>query len=156
MSGTLTRRSVVGLLSVATMVSAASREEGASGTGPARDPDRDPRALRAGVAFGRWVIAEAHPVELGAMRVEVLGRDGERFGLDVVARDPGSPRPPAEVGELAIYLCNGGDGWSPTVEEHGLAAMALASLLERRGATAKLPGLLSQAERLTIHRAALT
>jgi len=104
--------------------------------------------LRAGTAFGRWSIARVHEVDVGALRVDVLTREGGQFPLEILARDPSGSRPPAAAGELAIHVPNGGDGWAPTEEEHGLAAMALASLLDARGQATGIDGLLTHGERL--------
>jgi hypothetical protein len=108
--------------------------------------------LRAGARFGRWAIAAVHPVERGALRVDVRESDGHEFALEILARDA-SPvsRPPAEVGALAIYVCNGGDGWLSTVEEQGLAAMTLAALLDKHGQTGPIDGLLTHGERVVAH-----
>jgi hypothetical protein len=48
-------------------------------------------------------------------------------------------------------VCNGGDGWHPTIEEQGLAAMTLASLLEKHGQTGPIEGLLTHADRVVAH-----
>jgi hypothetical protein len=111
-----------------------------------------PAALHPGARFGRWSIARIHPVEHGALRVDVREANGHEFALEILARDPApTSRPPAEVGALAFYVCNGGDGWLPTVEEQGLAAMTLAALLEKHGQTGAIPGLLTHQERVVLH-----
>ncbi len=116
------------------------------------EPASVQEVLQAGARFGRWTIARVAPVERGALRVDVREADGHEFALEILARDPAPPsRPPAEVGELAVYVCNGGDGWLPTVEEQGLAAMTLAALLEKHGQTGPLEGLLTHAERVVAH-----
>ncbi len=93
-----------------------------------------------------------HPVERGRLRVDVREADGHEFALDILARDPGTAaRPPAEVGALAIYVCNGGDGWLPTAEEQGLAAMTLAQLLDKHGQTGAIAGLLTHGARVVAH-----
>jgi hypothetical protein len=55
------------------------------------------------------------------------------------------------VGALAVFVPNGGNGWMPTVEEQGLAAMTLAALLEKHGQTGPIEGLLTFAERVAAH-----
>jgi hypothetical protein len=113
-------------------------------------PKRD--VLRAGTRFGRWTIAAVHPVDRGALRVDVRERSGAEFALEILARDPAAAsRPPAEAGALAIYVCNGGDGWLPTVEEQGLAAMTLAALLDKHASTGPIEGLLTHGERVVAH-----
>jgi hypothetical protein len=112
--------------------------------------------LRAGARFGRWTIARVGKVERGALRVDVREDDGHEFALEILARDPAPPsRPPVEVGALAIYVCNGGDGWLPTVEEQGLAAMTLGALLEKHGQTGAIVGLMTHQERVVVHADAL-
>lgn len=106
--------------------------------------------LAVGSRFARWTVAAIHPIEHGALSVLVRAQDGHEFSLEVLARDTSSlaPRPPAEVGELAIHVCNSGDGWMPTAEEQGLAAMTLAQVLENNGKGAPIAGLLTHAERI--------
>jgi hypothetical protein len=118
----------------------------ATATAAAEEP-----ALRPGTRFGRWTIAAVHPIYRGALRVDVRGDDGGVFALELLARSPNASRPPAEVGALAIYVCNGGDGWAPTQEEAGLAAMTLAKLLEQGGQTGPISGLLSHGDRVVEH-----
>ncbi len=92
------------------------------------------------------------PVALGVLHVDVRDKQGREFALELMARDETSTsRPPAEIGALAIYVCNGGDGWLPTVEEQGLAAMTLARLLEKHAQTGPIPGLLTHAARVVAH-----
>jgi hypothetical protein len=144
MPGRITRRSAMGLLGAG----------GLAGALPCVSdvPSQEREVLRAGTGFGRWTIAAVHPVERGALRVDVRGRSGEQFALEILARDPSpSSHPPAEVGALAIYVCNGGDGWLPTTEEQGLAAMTLAALLEKHGKAGPIEGLLTHGERVVAH-----
>jgi hypothetical protein len=106
--------------------------------------------LKVGSRFARWTVAAIHPVEHGALTVAVRTDDGHEFSLEVLARDPSplAPRAPANVGELAIHVCNSGDGWLPTMEEQGLAAMTLAQILETNGKGAPVEGLLTHADRM--------
>ena len=105
--------------------------------------------LAVGSRFARWTVAAIHQIEHGALSVLVRAQDGHEFSLEVLAREASSlgPRPPAEVGELSIYVCNAGNGWMPTAEEQGLAAMTLAQVLEANGKGAPVAGLLTHAER---------
>ena len=151
MPGRMTRRSAVGLLGAGglagALVSGAVKQQVAAG--PA---SLVPEALHAGARFGRWTVASVHPIERGALRVDVRDAGGNAFALEILARDPAPlSRPPAEVGQLAVYVCNGGDGWLPTVEEQGLAAMTLAALLEKHGQTGAIAGLLTHQDRLVVH-----
>ena len=52
-------------------------------------------------------------------------------------------------------MSNGGDGRVPTVEEQGLAAMALVQIVERNEARVSTEGFLTQGERLDAHPVAL-
>ncbi len=119
---------------------------------PAPEPAQIPAALRPGAQFGRWTIATVRPVERGVLHLDVRDRQGHEFSLELMARDPSpASRPPAEIGALAIYVCNGGDGWLPTVEEQGLAAMTLARLLDKHEQTGPIAGLLTHAQRVVAH-----
>jgi hypothetical protein len=106
--------------------------------------------LAVGSRFARWTVAAIHPIQLGALNVLIRAQDGHEFLLEVLARDASALalRPPAEVGELSIYVCNAGNGWMPTAEEQGLAAMTLAQVLEANGKGAPVTGLLTHAERI--------
>ncbi len=105
--------------------------------------------LAVGSRFARWTVAAIHPIELGALNVLIRAQDGHEFLLEVLARDTSALalRPPAEVGALSIYVSNAGNGWMPTAEEQGLAAMTLAQILEANGKGAPVAGLLTHAER---------
>jgi hypothetical protein len=175
MPGRMTRRSAMELLGAgALVIDGGSRPAGLDGgsrpagldggsrpqtpgqSGPPQTPGAEavqvPAALRVGAAFGRWTIAAVHPIERGVLRVDVHDRQGHEFALELMARDPSAgSRPPAEVGALAIYVCNGGDGWLPTVEEQGLAAMTLARLLEKHDQTGPIAGLLTHGQRVVAH-----
>ena len=154
MPGRITRRSAMGLLGASGLAGALSTGMADVASVGSADAavDAKPDALRAGARFGRWTIAAVHAVERGALRVDVREQDGHEFALEILARDPApSSRPPAQVGELAIYVCNGGDGWLPTVEEQGLAAMTLGRLLEKHEQTGAIAGLLTHAERVVAH-----
>lgn len=108
--------------------------------------------LTVGSRFARWTVAAIHPVEDGAMSLTIRAQDGHEFSLEVLARDasPLAARPPAAVGELAIHVCNAGDGWLPTAEEQGLAAMTLAQVIDAKGKGEAVAGLLTHAERIAL------
>lgn len=106
----------------------------------------------AGTEIGRWTVVAVHGLYLGAVPVCLAGRDGARFQVDVLRRDPNGPRGVAETEGLSLFVVNRGDGRMTTDEEQGLGAMALAEALaarEARGLTAPL--LLSHAERHRAH-----
>jgi hypothetical protein len=130
---------------------------GAASASPALASARD-LPLGAGQRFGRWVIAAVHPLEDGALVLDVKGTDDRAFSLEILARDPSplAPRPPASTEALAIYVKNRGDGWSPTEEEEGLAAMTLAHVLEASGHGGAVAGLLTHTQRVVHHNEKLT
>jgi hypothetical protein len=82
----------------------------------------------------RWKILEVGPVERGVIPVAMQAADGSRFLVEIAGRSAGGPRPVAETRRYALYLANGGDGNTATVEEHGLGVMALAAALRSREA----------------------
>jgi hypothetical protein len=163
MPSRMTRRSAVGLLGAGGLAGAIA-SAGASQWGlgsqaapgvkaPTLAAGAVPEALQVGARFGRWTITKVHAVVRGALQVDVRDKEGKEFSLEILARDAAPPaaRPPAEIGALAVYVCNGGDGWSATVEEQGLAAMGLARLLELRGQTGAIQGLLTHGDRVVAH-----
>src|SRR5262245_51381711 len=113
--------------------------------------------IQVGTRFARWTVVAVDPIVDGALALTVAGEDGHQFRLELLARDasPLAPRPPAETDHLAIYVSNGGDGWLPTMEEQGLAAMTLADVLRLRGIDAPIDGLLTHAAHVAAHREAV-
>lgn len=155
MRDTVSRRSVVGALGVGVLLAAfaeveltAGKQEEMAGLLPAKANGTHP--FRAGSKIARWTIKSVRPIQDGALSVLVTDNTGHEFTLDVLARDlnPLAPRAPAETEGLAIYVRNGGNGWLPTAEEQGLAAMTLAHFLSTNGRGSHIPGLLSMSERL--------
>ncbi len=102
--------------------------------------------LRPGSIVGRWTIAAIHEVHLGGIPVILSDARGQKFQVDVLARDA-SVRGIAESTALAFFVANEGNGDKSTVEDHGLAAMALAAVVTRRGAAVVPAGLLSLSAR---------
>lgn len=68
-------------------------------------------------------------LEQGAVGFVLSDRSGQRFAIEVCARDTEAPRSPAETAKFQLYVVNEGDGSVPTIEEHGLAAMNLALVI---------------------------
>lgn len=157
MAGKISRRSAVGVMGVGSLAgmlvsrleSAPARAQATSGT--------DLGPIQVGALFGRWTVTAVHPIEDGALRIGCKGADDREFVLEVLARDasPLAPRPPATTAGLAVYVSNGGDGWLPTEEEQGLAAMTLAHVLTTTGRGGAIDALLTQADRVVSHRATL-
>lgn len=104
-----------------------------------------------------WEVVAIEPMERGAVRVSLRGEGSASFGVEILARDrsPLAPRPPAHSERFALHVSNGGDGRSPTVEEQGLAAMALAQIVAQNEARVSSDGFLTHSERIAAHRAAL-
>jgi hypothetical protein len=103
--------------------------------------------LGPGTAIDTWTIVAVHPITHGAIPIVLEAEDGERFQVDVMAKDPSFPA----VGEsehFSVFVANAGDGRQATDERHGLGAMALAAALrEREIGGAPLPELWTMAER---------
>jgi hypothetical protein len=160
-TGKVSRRWMVGVLgasALATPLRAAAAESAATPR-PARSPSALLHPLVPGARLARWVVAAIEPLRRGAMAV-VLHAEGDarqRFRLEIMARDPSplAARPPAETRSFAIFVCNGGDGFAPTVEDQGLAAMTLGALLARNEAPGDADGFLTHAARIASHRDAL-
>jgi hypothetical protein len=67
----------------------------------------------------------------GVLPIVIADRHGTEFEVEVMRFDAATPGV-ARAGSLAVYVNNGGDGDTATHEEHGLAAMALATEIARR------------------------
>lgn len=115
------------------------------------------RPLEAGSRFAKWTVAQIDPLVDGAVSVKIRSDEQHTFDLEIMARDVSAlaQKPPAQTAKFAIFVVNGGDGWSPTREEQGLAAMTLAKIVEKNEHAVDLPGLLTHAERLRRHAHAL-
>lgn len=106
-----------------------------------------------GARLARWTIVQVDPIVNGMVSVKVRADDQHTFDLEIMARDEGAVagRPPAETVRHAIYVVNGGDGWAPTHEEQGLAAMTLAQIVAKNEQTVRLSGFLTHAARIEHH-----
>jgi hypothetical protein len=117
---------------------------GASSTTAAAEP-----ATLAGLAPGTQLpvgrVVSVHAPHYGAIPVILETADGERFQVDVMARDP-AVDPPAGTERLAVYVVNHGDGATATDEAQGLSAMAFAAALGEVDAST-LPDLLTMSQR---------
>lgn len=120
---------------------------GRGATGSAGDLPALLADLGPGTTIDRWTIVAVHPVMHGAIPIVLEAEDGERFQVDVMAKDPSMPG----VGQsrhFSVFVANAGDGHRATDERHGLGAMALAAALrEREQSVAPLPELWTMAER---------
>lgn len=106
--------------------------------------------LPEGLRFGRWRIVAVHPVKFGAVPVVLETLSGERFQVDVLARDrrPGAKRGVALTRHYSLHLSNVGRGSKPTREEHGLGVLWLAALMRAREAHHAPARLLTLRDRL--------
>lgn len=142
------RRTVVVGMCVATagLAVAASGCGGHSSDGPALG------SIVAGATVERWTVVAVHPVTLGALPIVLETVSGHRYQVDVLARDPQGPAGVAETEHFSLYVSNRGDGSSPTDEDQGLGAMALAGALREHERVAdSLPSLLTLRQRNEQH-----
>lgn len=105
--------------------------------------------LPEGLRFGRWRVISVLPVKLGAVPVVLESRHGERFQVDVLRRDRSARarRGLSETRGYSLFLCNRGQGDTPTQEDHGLAVLWLAAFLRPREHAQPVIALLTQRER---------
>jgi hypothetical protein len=89
--------------------------------------------LEAGTKFGTCTLASIAPECDGAIQITLTDSAGAAFVVEAMRHDAAAPGV-ARAGSLAVYLRNGGDGSTASHEEHGLAAMAVASEIARRQA----------------------
>ena len=94
-------------------------------------------------------VVSIHPVTCGALPVVLETKDGDRFQVDVLARDPEGPQGVGNTEHYSVYVSNRGDGGTSTDETQGLSAMALARALEIEGAA--LPTLMTLRARESAH-----
>lgn len=87
--------------------------------------------LTAGSRLGVWQVEQMMSAQAGSLSLIMLGVDGERFQLDVCARDTsaGAAASPGNTEHFQIFVANTGDGATSTLEAQGLAAMALADVI---------------------------
>ena len=142
-SGKVSRRWVVGALGAGAL---------AMPLLAGRTGEPNSAVLTPGERLARWIIADVEPLHQGAVGVVLHSVDdaSHRFRLEIMARDssPLAARPPVETRHFAVFVCNGGDGFSPTVEDQGLAAMTLAARIARSELPAHAEGFLTHAERI--------
>jgi hypothetical protein len=113
----------------------------------------DALGVTAGTKLHTCTVVQAATTDDGAIAVTMTASGGERFDVELLGHDAQTPGV-AQAGSLAVYMHNRGRGVTATVEEHGLAAMALAGHLSRREAAgATLPSLPTLNERTGIVRA---
>jgi hypothetical protein len=95
--------------------------------------------LAAGASIGGYRVRAVHVARFGAIPVVLETPAGEAFQVDVLRRDAdGAVLGIANTATLSVFLVNGGDGRTTTVEQEGLGAMALADALAPREGHAEL------------------
>lgn len=105
------------------------------------------RGLEPGTAVDGWTVIAVHPIRHGGIPVVLEAEGGDRFQVDIMARDPQMPGI-ADSEHCSLFVANAGDGRRATEEHQGLGAMALAAALrERERAGAPLPALWTMSER---------
>ncbi|HEY3820992.1 MAG TPA: hypothetical protein VGL81_27700 [Polyangiaceae bacterium] len=143
----LGRRKFLGTVGATAVAVAAVRSAGGTDpdtgdTGPLAEAGLKPKAR-----FGTCEVVSLASTPDGAVNVRLSDSSGQAFDVELLAYDAHVPGV-ARAGSLSVYLNNRGGGTKATVEEHGLAAMALASHLARREAAGgKLPALPTLSDR---------
>jgi hypothetical protein len=136
----------VGVTAAAAAV-AATRTRGEGASVEMRDAPLANAGVVPGSRFRDCVVRSVEATADGAIGVRLADTRGQLFDLELLAHDPRTPGV-ARAGSLSVYMNNRGRGSTATVEEHGLAAMALARHLARREvAGAQLPVLQTLANR---------
>ncbi|MEM6990865.1 MAG: hypothetical protein AAF721_10220 [Myxococcota bacterium] len=108
--------------------------------------------LRPGAAVEQWTLVAVHPIRHGALPVVLSSAAGTSFQVDIFARDAKGPQGVANTETLSLFVANRGDGGTPTDEDQGLGAMALARALAKQAPkTSALPALSTFAERASQH-----
>ncbi|MBI5537096.1 MAG: hypothetical protein HY898_30520 [Deltaproteobacteria bacterium] len=109
--------------------------------------------LVAGSALGSWRVVRTFAVRAGAVSLELKDSSDRLFYLDICKRDrrQSAPKPPACTDLYDIFVANEGDGSAATLEDHGLAAMAVAEVVRANEHAVPVAGMLTLRERLRRH-----
>lgn len=109
--------------------------------------------LEVGSMIGTWRIEKFGSLHAGALGVVLSDAQGQRFQVDICARDKdiGAPSAPAHTERCDLFIANGGKGNDPTSETQGLAAMTLAEVIKSHEHRTDLKGLLTLRRRLAHH-----
>ena len=124
------------------------------------EPTRGPLAALVGPIGpqGTWRVEQVLPVVAGAIPVLLRTPDGGKFQVDVLRSEAGGPRAVAQVGPLALFIANGGDGATPSGGAEARGARLLAARIEHMAGETGWPevhGLMTLSERLAAHRQAV-
>jgi hypothetical protein len=106
----------------------------------------------AGAKLGAYTVQSVGELERGGIPVTMATASGETFRVDVLRTELLGPPGIGPASTVSTFLCNGGDGNTPTDEERGLGAMALAKELARRTRKGEKPpaALLTMTERAAL------
>ena len=109
--------------------------------------------LAVGSDIGHWRVEYMGRLHAGALSVQLSKASGERCFIDICARDQsiGAPVPPARTDLCDLFVANEGTGRDTTIEDQGLAAMALAEVVRSHEHGVDLQGLLTLRARLANH-----
>lgn len=100
-----------------------------------------------GLRIGSCTVVRVGEALAGGVPVLLQARDGTQFGVDILRHERLTPGV-ARGGRLAVYLNNGGTGFTASNEAHGLGAMALGRWLARRESRGcSVPALLTLRQR---------
>lgn len=142
MKSPVTRR--VALSALGASVTALTTASGAEASGPVLAPRvSKPRMdspvgahpllapLGVGSRLGRWTVQKVDASEGEVLAVLFEDAQGATFQLDVCRRDDSesAARAPGQSRHFSVFVANEGDGSTPTHEDHGLCAMALAEVI---------------------------
>lgn len=153
MSTEVNRRAALGALGamVATSVVTGSEADAAVTPTAKLEDSKDLIApLTNGSRIGAWRVERVIPPADGALSLVLSDRSGRLFQLDICARDMAldAPRSPAASVHFEIFVANGGDGATGTIEDHGLAAMALGEVIRTNEARVSRAGFATLRERV--------
>lgn len=112
--------------------------------------------LRVGSTIGGATLLNIGELEQGAIGLVMKDQAGNRFGIEICARDEASPRSPGVTEKFQLYVVNEGDGSLPTIEEHGLAAMNIAAIIRRNEESVDTTAFLTLDQRLARHASEIT
>ena len=154
----LTRRQMVGMVGAAAAIASSGHAAAGQLARPARNESDSPAPvvsltslvapLAAGSQLGAWRVVGIVGARAGAVTVGLETASATRFFLDVCLRDDSGPTPPARTSRCDVFVANEGNGGLPTVEEQGLAAMAVAEVVRANENGCDLSGLMTHRARL--------
>lgn len=112
--------------------------------------------LAVGSKIGRCTLDKIGEIKNGALGLLLTDSVGQSFAVEICARDEDSPRSPAETEKFQLYVVNEGNGSIPTVEEHGIVAMGIATIIRQNEDVVDPSAFLTLHQRLTHHPSEIT